>query len=941
MCVLAAYVAPAQWSNTSNQFEDSLSAPASKALLVQKNPIIVNSYPDGGYFIIWEDERNMATTNTDIYAQKYDNAGHRLWAADGVPVANGPYSDHYTYSSNQDYRNRPYAATDSAGGFYIAYADDSVTSYVYERAMVQHVLSSGAAIFPSPGYIITRSAAANYHTAPQLIADGNKGFFYAYRQAYGNEYIHIYCYRDEAGTLVSYGGGRVNENAIQTSTIAPCGIKTDIYYPGTTISDYNIWYDRQGGCNVVMAMNGNTGSQYQMLCYNRVWRAKKNALSKSYFRNTSGVACPKYDSYTRGQVYLLYTLNTDYYTVACGSGVNAYSYTNYRLLSNGYQEIAHGGYDYNYPKGVTVTTGGNINVDLMAATTRNYINGTPSDFTVQGYLYKSGIFDSVPFQRASFSNPEIGYNPIAPPGLIKLNYFRDTLLASSNYFTDFSLSAGGSDIYVAALMGNFGIRKVKLQRLRASLKTVDSIAVEYNSSSAGATAKGGVAIGSELSTGFTGTNITYDLPLVRVNKNGDALFYIRELGRSTRVSPVGSNVELSWGAMGVPTGTGVYNNSYYNVEQPFAAIDSTGKTGLVAWKDDRAIPGNTGENIFMRHLDNLKEYLYSPPHGRVRLLPNSFGPTVANPAVLYGTSKKYSRIDLYSNAASDPGTSPVLDIDDENYLGRVQVSVFQNSTSIRRYNNEAYLNRNYTIKTDSTPPGAKIDLQFYFTKQDFDALKGTDNAIINPGYLMVIRQPNTSASINAPATYAPVAGEELLTANSWDSVEAGGYQIGVTATGFGHFFIKKMVPFSLCSTANTSFTSNKVSASYLWQVNDGNGYVFLANNANYSGANTATLQLTNVPASFNDNLYRCVLADLSVSNAFLLQVANVWTGAVNNLWETAGNWSCGTVPTATTDVIINSGTPAVNSATAVCRSIKVGAGASVSVTPGFKLTVIH
>ncbi|MBL0357714.1 MAG: hypothetical protein IPP72_12895 [Chitinophagaceae bacterium] len=137
-------------------------------------------------------------------------------------------------------------------------------------------------------------------------------------------------------------------------------------------------------------------------------------------------------------MYPLYYIVRDYQNVACGGGSGPlYEYTNNRLLSNGYQLIDIDAYDYNYPKGVTLTTNGNINADLVAVTRRSYTNGVLSDFTVQGYLYRSEKFDSVPFQRASYNNPEIGFNPIAPDGLNKLNFFRDTILAFSNYYADF------------------------------------------------------------------------------------------------------------------------------------------------------------------------------------------------------------------------------------------------------------------------------------------------------------------------------------------------------------------------------------------------------------------------------------------------------------------------------------------------------------------------
>jgi hypothetical protein len=934
----AANILKAQWSNTSNLFYDSLHMAVANPALTQKNVIIVNSYPDNGFFVIWEDERTLSTTNTDIYAQKYDRDGNRLWAENGVPVSNGPHRQHYTFSSNQDYRNRSFAATDSAGGFYITYADDSITSYIYERVMVQHIRANGSTVFPGDGYIISRSISANFPTTPQLIADGNKGFFVAWKNTSGNEYVYAYCYRDEGGILQPYGGGRLNDNAILTYSIAPCGIKTDLVYPGTTVIDFNIWSDKDKGCNVIMSLNGNTGSQYKMLGYNRLWRAKKDAQSRTYTRNTNGIACPRTTSYISGQVYPLYILQSDYQSVSCGTldGNNIYTYTNWRLLSNGFQLLDQGAYDYNYPKGVTLGTNGNINIDMIAVTRRSFFNNTVSDFTVQGYLYKSEKYDSVPFQRASFSNPEIGFNPIQPTGLNKLTFRRDTLLASGNYYPDFSLAGAGSDIYAATVMSLTGFRKVILQHLTVK-KIADSFAVQYKTTLDGKEQKAGMIIGSEQN------DITYDLPLAAVNEKGTAVFYIRESGRGTRVSPIGKGTDLIWGAMGIPVGSGVNNNSYYGFEQPYVALDSTGINGLIAWRDTRTFPVNTSDNIFMRHLDRLNEsILYSPPHKRVRLLPNPYGPSPANPAIMYGTSNKFSRIEIYNSNLTDPGISPIVDVLDNNYFGRVQVSVYQHSSTIRRYNNEAYLNRNYTIKTDSTPPAASFDLKLYFTKQEFDALKGTDNSILDPGYLMAIRQPNTAGSVNAPSSYLPVAGEEILPADSWDSVAEGGYNIRIQSSGFGHFFIKKMTPVSLCSAGATSFSSNKSSASYVWQVKAPGSpdFTFLNNDANYSGTTTATLQINNIPASFNSNLYRCILADATASKTFYLQVINQWTGSVNNLWENPANWSCGKVPDASTDVILTSGTITVNS-NATCHSLKVTVGAAVNVTPGFSLTVVN
>jgi len=78
----------------------------------------------------------------------------------------------------------------------------------------------------------------------------------------------------------------------------------------------------------------------------------------------------------------------------------------------------------------------------------------------------------------------------------------------------------------------------------------------------------------------------------------------------------------------------------------------------------------------------------------------------------------------------------------------------------------------------------------------------------------------------------------------------------------------------------------------------------------------------------------------SSSSAFTINSTNTWTGSVNSAWENAGNWSCGLVPNANTDVVINSGTVVVSSI-AVCKSLNISAAVNITVNAGFALTIIQ
>jgi hypothetical protein len=73
------------------------------------------------------------------------------------------------------------------------------------------------------------------------------------------------------------------------------------------------------------------------------------------------------------------------------------------------------------------------------------------------------------------------------------------------------------------------------------------------------------------------------------------------------------------------------------------------------------------------------------------------------------------------------------------------------------------------------------------------------------------------------------------------------------------------------------------------------------------------------------------------SSSVLVNVTNTntWTGTSSSSWADAGNWSCGLVPTAATDVVVNGGTP--NSPVLSTA----GSAGSVTVNSGATLTLIN
>jgi hypothetical protein len=771
----------AQWSDKTNLFTDSMHMQVTTAIRNQGTAIIVRSYPDSGYFVIWQDSRNdPANTKTAIYVQKYSKAGTALWAANGIPVSTSTNSQHYYYQG-QDYRSRSYAATDSANGFYIAYADDSVNSYVYQRACLQHVKSDGTVVFGGPGYIINTSTAANLSISPQLIADGNGGFFYSFigsAPVVGTpNSVFIYCYKDVSGTLQNYGGGQMNQTAVQVTATSPCGNYTYLNYPDADVNDYNIFSDLQGGCNVVMYLN--VSGQGNMLGYNKLWRAKKNATATEHYLDNHYNDSATTINYQQGKVYRLYYLKTDNQTISCGSNPNVYTVTQYRLVQNGFLEVDGGPTlnDLDDPKGVTVSTTGNINATLLASWRRTYSQTTGvSNPVIEGYMVKEEIYDSIPYQRTSNTNPNYpGYNTVEPASVNKLTNFRDTILpATFNY--DFSLGGGANQIFSSGIETSGGF--VHLQHLAVEAQTADSFAVVY---------KTGLKPGTIIGDGSYSSP-----PLITVNKNGNALFYVKEYDGSTgpvRVSPILSGSQLAWGAMGEEIGTGVWNGSYYDMISPIVLLDPANGTGLIAWTDTRNNgAAATGYDVYIRHLDSLNNPNYEPPYKRVRSMPNPYGPVLSS-AILYGTSNKLTNFDAYGPYGSDQGVSTAVAISDNYNLGNVAVKVYENTGGIRTTNGQAYLDRSFTIIPDNNPNGAAtITIRLFFTTAEFNALKAADASIKTPGDLAVIKQPGTGSG----STYSVVAGEQTIGAQSWAAVD-GGYYIQIEVTSFSNFFILRNV----------------------------------------------------------------------------------------------------------------------------------------------------
>jgi hypothetical protein len=120
----------------------------------QQNPRILNS--DNYYLLVWEDGRSGYF---NLYAQKIDEDGRRLWITDGIALAVADGSQNFAQ-----------LISDGAGGMIVAWQDyRNGNADIY----AQHINSEGLVLWGKDGVPISKAAAGQF--APQLVGDGAGG----------------------------------------------------------------------------------------------------------------------------------------------------------------------------------------------------------------------------------------------------------------------------------------------------------------------------------------------------------------------------------------------------------------------------------------------------------------------------------------------------------------------------------------------------------------------------------------------------------------------------------------------------------------------------------------------------------------------------------------------------------------------------------------------
>jgi hypothetical protein len=258
-------------------------------------------------------------------------------------------------------------------------------------------------------------------------------------------------------------------------------------------------------------------------------------------------------------------------------------------------------------------------------------------------------------------------------------------------------------------------------------------------------------------------------------------------------------------------------------------------------------------------------------------------------------------------------------------------------------NGNIFLKRSFKITSQFAPVGTKR-VRLYISKTEFTNLQAADPTSFPSGINSLTITKYTGAMEDSLFNPIP-GGNAVIIPNSDITIADLGtmYSLDIDVTGFSGFYIGgNHANLNLCTGSTISIPSNVSGTTYQWQVDNGSGYSNIANGGVYSGAGTKTLTLTNTTGSMYGYKLRCFVNGSSYSQEYTIKFTAEWLGTVSNAWSNTANWSCGILPDANTDVILNAGKPNFPqlSFNTSIRSLRANAGATVTVKTGFTLTIL-
>jgi hypothetical protein len=133
-----------------------------------------------GFFVTWQDRRNFATSNYDVYAQHVHGDGtiDPAWPANGLAVSSQTWAEDF-----------PTSTSDGSGGLYVAWQTFLAPGPLPSQAVIlQHVLASGAVdpSWPTAG-VSPDPTTLSDEEFPILVPDGANGVLLAWTGVFGSD----------------------------------------------------------------------------------------------------------------------------------------------------------------------------------------------------------------------------------------------------------------------------------------------------------------------------------------------------------------------------------------------------------------------------------------------------------------------------------------------------------------------------------------------------------------------------------------------------------------------------------------------------------------------------------------------------------------------------------------------------------------------------------
>lgn len=184
----------------------------------------------GGAIIIWQNYENY--TSNDVFAQRIDENGRKLWNEKGVPICEAPEA-----------QSHPAIVSDGSGGAFIVWCDKRD---VFSDLYIQHIDKDGKVNWKKDG--VELSVAPGIQDVPFILSDslGNALIFWNdYREDYGDDLMKdIYVQKvDLQGNILWSADG-----------VKICNLKNSQNLPiassDTSGGAFTVWSDARKDSNI-------------------------------------------------------------------------------------------------------------------------------------------------------------------------------------------------------------------------------------------------------------------------------------------------------------------------------------------------------------------------------------------------------------------------------------------------------------------------------------------------------------------------------------------------------------------------------------------------------------------------------------------------------------------------------------------------------------------